>query len=130
MVLGFVVFWPLGLAMLAYILWGDRFEGFKRNVKRGRAGDGDGAPDNRLTDPGRPPRAPIRSSSAPASLSFEVEDQRSYERPHQALYKTFALSRAKVGKWRTWSVGAFSLQIARCGSERSGRVGRRSSPRF
>lgn len=26
MVLGFVVFWPLGLAMLAYILWGDRFE--------------------------------------------------------------------------------------------------------
>lgn len=25
MVLGFIVFWPLGLAMLAYILWGDRF---------------------------------------------------------------------------------------------------------
>lgn len=24
MVLGFIVFWPLGLAMLAYILWGDR----------------------------------------------------------------------------------------------------------
>jgi Protein of unknown function (DUF2852) len=33
MVLGFVVFWPLGLAMLAYILWGDRFDGFKRDVK-------------------------------------------------------------------------------------------------
>lgn len=30
MVLGFMVFWPLGLAMLAYILWGDRFEGLKR----------------------------------------------------------------------------------------------------
>ncbi|WP_430513839.1 DUF2852 domain-containing protein [Pannonibacter phragmitetus] len=26
MVLGFVLFWPLGLAMLAYILWGDRFQ--------------------------------------------------------------------------------------------------------
>ena len=26
MVLGFVVFWPLGLAMLAYILWGDRMK--------------------------------------------------------------------------------------------------------
>lgn len=26
MVLGFVVFWPLGLAMLAYILWGDRLQ--------------------------------------------------------------------------------------------------------
>ena len=24
MVLGFVIFWPLGLAMLAYILWGDQ----------------------------------------------------------------------------------------------------------
>lgn len=24
MVLGFIVFWPLGLAMLGYILWGDR----------------------------------------------------------------------------------------------------------
>ncbi len=24
MVLGFVAYWPLGLAMLAYILWGDR----------------------------------------------------------------------------------------------------------
>jgi hypothetical protein len=27
MVLGFVLFWPLGLAMLAYILWGEYFGG-------------------------------------------------------------------------------------------------------
>ena len=27
MVLGFVVWWPLGLAMLAYILWGEKFGG-------------------------------------------------------------------------------------------------------
>jgi uncharacterized protein DUF2852 len=33
MVLGFVVFWPLGLAMLAYVLWGDRFEGLARDAK-------------------------------------------------------------------------------------------------
>ncbi|PLX33969.1 MAG: hypothetical protein C0605_15140 [Hyphomicrobiales bacterium] len=26
MILGFILFWPLGLAMLAYILWGDRME--------------------------------------------------------------------------------------------------------
>ncbi len=26
MVLGFIMFWPLGLAMLAYILWGDRMK--------------------------------------------------------------------------------------------------------
>lgn len=29
MVAGFVVFWPLGLAMIAYVLWGDRLEEFK-----------------------------------------------------------------------------------------------------
>lgn len=34
MVIGFMVFWPLGLAMLAYILWGDRLEGFKRGMNR------------------------------------------------------------------------------------------------
>lgn len=34
MVLGFMVFWPLGLAMLAYIIWGDRLDGFKRDVNR------------------------------------------------------------------------------------------------
>ena len=34
MVLGFMIFWPLGLAMLAYILWGDRLEGFKQDVNR------------------------------------------------------------------------------------------------
>ncbi|GAA0784599.1 DUF2852 domain-containing protein [Roseibium denhamense] len=33
MVLGFVVFWPLGLAMLAYILWGDRFGGMARDAR-------------------------------------------------------------------------------------------------
>ena len=34
MVLGFVVFWPLGLAMLAYILFGERLQGFKRDANR------------------------------------------------------------------------------------------------
>jgi hypothetical protein len=32
MVLGFVVFWPLGLAMLAYILFGERLKSFKRDA--------------------------------------------------------------------------------------------------
>lgn len=27
MVLGFILFWPLGLAMLAYIIWGEKFGG-------------------------------------------------------------------------------------------------------
>jgi len=34
MILGFMIFWPLGLAMLAYILWGDRLEEFKSEVNR------------------------------------------------------------------------------------------------
>jgi len=38
MVLGFIVFWPLGLAMLAYIIWGDRLDGFKRDVNRATDG--------------------------------------------------------------------------------------------
>src|SRR5215468_8585588 len=38
MVLGFIVFWPLGLAMLAYILWGDRFQGWKREFTGARNG--------------------------------------------------------------------------------------------
>ncbi|MBX3581904.1 MAG: DUF2852 domain-containing protein [Rhizobiaceae bacterium] len=38
MVVGFVVFWPLGLAMLAYIIWGDRLDGFKRDVNRATDG--------------------------------------------------------------------------------------------
>ena len=32
MVLGFVAFWPLGLAMLAYILFGERLQAFKRHA--------------------------------------------------------------------------------------------------
>lgn len=35
MVVGFMVFWPLGLAMLAYILWGDRLDGFKSKMSGG-----------------------------------------------------------------------------------------------
>jgi biopolymer transport protein ExbB/TolQ len=33
MVLGFIVFWPLGLAMLAYIIFGDRLRGFRTNTE-------------------------------------------------------------------------------------------------
>lgn len=33
MILGFVLFWPLGLAMLAYIVWGDRMTGRLANIR-------------------------------------------------------------------------------------------------
>lgn len=32
MIVGFMIFWPLGLAMLAYILFGDRLDTFKRDI--------------------------------------------------------------------------------------------------
>ena len=35
MVLGFIIAWPLGLAMLAYIIWGDRMDDFKHDLRRG-----------------------------------------------------------------------------------------------
>ena len=38
MILGFMVFWPLGLAMLAYIIFGDRLRGFKRDVNQATDG--------------------------------------------------------------------------------------------
>jgi hypothetical protein len=38
MVVGFMVFWPLGLAMLAYVIWGDRLDGFKRDVNQATDG--------------------------------------------------------------------------------------------
>ncbi len=34
MVLGFIIFWPLGLAMLAYILWGEYFGGSSEKADR------------------------------------------------------------------------------------------------
>ncbi|MFK7902908.1 MAG: DUF2852 domain-containing protein [Nitratireductor sp.] len=34
MIIGFMVFWPLGMAVLAYILWGDRLDSFKSEVSR------------------------------------------------------------------------------------------------
>jgi len=32
MIIGFMIFWPLGLAMLAYIIFGDRLDQFKETV--------------------------------------------------------------------------------------------------
>lgn len=34
MVLGFIIWWPLGLAMLAYILWGENFGGSAEKAEK------------------------------------------------------------------------------------------------
>ena len=63
-VIGFMVFWPLGFAMLAYVLWGDRLNGFKRDVNR--ATDGVWA---RCRPSGFSPRA--RSWNATGNVAFD-----------------------------------------------------------
>jgi biopolymer transport protein ExbB/TolQ len=62
MVLGFMVFWPLGLAMLAYIIWGDRLDGFKADVNR--------ATDN-FACSFRKNRHPMRSSHSSGNAAFD-----------------------------------------------------------
>lgn len=34
MIIGFMLFWPLGLGMLAYILWGERLDTMKTDINR------------------------------------------------------------------------------------------------
>ena len=34
MVIGFMIAWPLGLAMIAYIIWGERLDAFKQDVNK------------------------------------------------------------------------------------------------
>jgi len=34
MIIGFMIYWPLGLAMIAYIVWGDRLDGMKDDLNR------------------------------------------------------------------------------------------------
>lgn len=54
MILGFMLFWPLGLAMLAYILWGDRLPEFRRDAAGMRRGFGHsfGCGSQRMADSG------------------------------------------------------------------------------
>jgi hypothetical protein len=74
MVLGFMIFWPLGLAMLAYILWGDRLDEFKSDVNR--------ATDNMANNfkcGGRWGRRQHHSSSAHSTGNVAFDDWREAE---------------------------------------------------
>lgn len=74
MILGFIVFWPLGLAMLAYILWGDRIPEFRRNVRdSGR----EWARDFRGCGPGN------RGYSRSGNIAFDEYRARELERLEQ-----------------------------------------------
>jgi hypothetical protein len=43
MILGFIFFWPLGLAMLAYIIWGDEMREMFQDMKSRMKSHSDGA---------------------------------------------------------------------------------------
>lgn len=34
MIIGFMIYWPLGLAMIAYIVWGEKLDGVKDDLNR------------------------------------------------------------------------------------------------
>ena len=76
MVLGFIVFWPLGLAMLAYIIWGDRLDGFKRDVNRATDGVFAGCR-----------RASHRASARTGNVAFDDWREAEFERLNEERRK-------------------------------------------
>ena len=78
MVIGFMVFWPLGLAMLAYIIWGDRLDGFKRDVNR--ATDGVFAGCRRSADKAHRWGHGQRASSRTGNVAFDDWRDKELER--------------------------------------------------
>jgi hypothetical protein len=72
MVLGFIVFWPLGFAMLAYILWGDRLHRMANDAGESFRASGWNCSG----------RSPMRSSglSATGNVAFDEYRKREIER--------------------------------------------------
>ena len=73
MVLGFIVWWPLGLAMLAYILWGEMFGGSAEKAERFVHKSRDWAEECRTRAKGR--HSHWRQSSGNAAFDDYREEQ-------------------------------------------------------
>ena len=69
MVLGFIVFWPLGFAMLAYILWGDRLHRMASDAGESFRANGWGCSG----------RGPMRSSAPSATGNVAFDEYRKTE---------------------------------------------------
>ncbi|RLQ89641.1 DUF2852 domain-containing protein [Notoacmeibacter ruber] len=82
MIIGFMLWWPLGLAMLAFILWGDRLEAFRTDVN--------GATDRVVAGW----RRAARSASAPSTGNVAFDAWRDDE------LKRLAEERRKVEEMR------------------------------
>ena len=81
MVIGFMVFWPLGLAMLAYIIWGDRLDGFKRDVNR--ATDGVFAGCRRGADKAQRWGYGANRTGRTGNVAFDDWREKEFERLHE-----------------------------------------------
>ncbi|MFA5582269.1 MAG: DUF2852 domain-containing protein [Paracoccaceae bacterium] len=66
MVLGFIVFWPIGLALLAYMIWANKFAGKACGRVKG-------------------PRHPFRSSGNSAFDAYKLDTLRRLEEEQQAF---------------------------------------------
>ncbi|MCB6176911.1 DUF2852 domain-containing protein [Rhodobacter sp. Har01] len=92
MVAGFVVFWPVGLALLAYMIWGKRMfakncHGYGRNHDQSRAWG---------RDWGRSDRAAFRPSGNAAFDAYKADTLRRLE-DEQEAFETF-LQRLRESK--------------------------------
>lgn len=76
MVIGFIVFWPLGLAMLAYILWGDEITEFLTSKKQEF---------RRATERASQPFSGARSSGNAAFDAYREEELRKLEERRRQL---------------------------------------------
>lgn len=74
MVLGFIVFWPLGFAMLAYILWGDRLHRMASDAGESFRANGWGCSGSRSM------RTAATSFSATGNVAFDEYRKREIER--------------------------------------------------
>lgn len=85
MIVGFMVFWPLGLAMIAYILWGDRLEEFKSGVNRTT----DGFAKNWSCGRGRGPRSSTGNVAFDDWRDAEIERLREERRKLEEMRAEF-----------------------------------------
>ena len=85
MIIGFMIFWPLGLAMIAYIVWGDRLDQFKADV-------------NNATDKfsgmcsrGSSFKASVRTGARTGNVAFDDWRETELKRLHEERMKLDAM---------------------------------------
>ena len=84
MVIGFMIAWPLGLAMIAYIIWGDRLELFKQDVNRAT---------DKVTEK-------FKSATSKSEPSYPRSGNSAFDEWREAEYKRVEEERRKMDEMR------------------------------